>query len=161
MGSNDKHKKDGRGGSRKHPADCKCGACPKLGRPPVVRATDAGVATRVLAKKRAETLWCSLIELECDRLGIGEDGKRIPPPKPKKKPKGDDVIDGPDFRGRFSILPLTNLLRYLEDRAYGRPMDTVNHLHNKPIDHNVTLSLGEGMRIAMEKAEKRVKHRSR
>jgi hypothetical protein len=32
-------------------------------------------------------------------------------------------------------------------------------VHDKPIEHNVTLSLGEGMRLAMQKAEERVRSR--
>jgi hypothetical protein len=47
--------------------------------------------------------------------------------------------------------------RYLYDRAKGKATITVNHLHDKPIEHNVTLSLGEGMRLAMQKAEERVR----
>lgn len=159
MGSNDNRKKDGRGGSRKHPADCKCGNCPKLGRPKAVRATDSDVATRVLAKVRAEQLWLTIIERECLLLGIGPDGKLLPKPKPGKKRKGDDYIEGPDYPGRVSIIPLVNTLRYLEDRSLGRPMDTVKHLHTKPIEHKMELTLGAGMRIAMEKAEQRVKQR--
>jgi len=47
--------------------------------------------------------------------------------------------------------------KYLYDRAKGKATITVNHLHDKPIEHNVTLSLGEGMRLAMQKAEERVR----
>ncbi len=46
--------------------------------------------------------------------------------------------------------------RWLYDKADGKAVQTVNHLHDKPIDVNMKLSLGEGMRIAMEKAEQRV-----
>lgn len=46
--------------------------------------------------------------------------------------------------------------RYLYDKAKGKAVITVNHLHDKPIEHNVTLSLSERFRTAMEKAEKRV-----
>lgn len=132
------------GGSRKHPADCKCGNCPKMGRPKKDRPTNASVATRVLAQAKAETLWGSLIDLERRRLGINKDGSL------SEKQKG--AIDGPDYQGRFSIIPLTNLLRYLEDRAYGRPVDTVNHLHDKPIEMNVTFSLSERIKRARERA---------
>ena len=143
-----------RGGSRK-------GA----GRKKVERPTNASVAGRVLAEARAEQLWRSLIELECNRLGIDpETGVVVAPSKKdKKKDETEGVITGPDYQGRFSIIPLTNVLRYLEDRAYGRPMEnsTINHLHDKPVDVNLTLSLGEGMRLAMQKAEERVKSRKR
>lgn len=139
-----------RGGSQKHPPDCKCGNCPKIGRPKKERPTDDKVATRVLAKAHAEQLWGSLIDLERRRLGLNKDGSL------SEREKG--AIDGPDYQGRFSIIPLTNLLRYLEDRAYGRPMDTVNHLHDKPLEVNMTHSVSDRLRAAMEKAEKRLKN---
>ncbi len=41
----------------------------------------------------------------------------------------------------------------------GKPVQTVNHIHDKPIDLNVSLSLGERMRVAMEEAEQRVRNR--
>jgi len=96
-------------------------------------------------------LWLSMIDLERRRLGINQDGTL--------SEKRKDQINAGDYQGNFSIIPLTNLLRYLEDRAYGRPVDTVNHLHDKPVDLNVTLSLGEGMKLAMQKAEERVRTR--
>lgn len=46
--------------------------------------------------------------------------------------------------------------RYLYDKAKGKATVTVNHLHDKPIEHNVTMNLSERFRIAMEKAQKRV-----
>jgi hypothetical protein len=46
---------------------------------------------------------------------------------------------------------LVKLLMYLDDRDLGRPVDTVNHLHDKPIEMNVSLSLSE----AVQKARKR------
>lgn len=124
-----------------------------MGRPKLERPTNANVASKVLAQAKAEILWLAMIDLERRRLGINKDGSL------SEKEKG--AIDGPDYQGKFSIIPLTNLLRYLEDRAYGRPVDTVNHLHDKAIDLNVTLSLGEGMRLAMQKAEERINARNR
>jgi hypothetical protein len=121
------------------------------GRKKLDRPTNANVATRVLAQAKAEVLWLTIIDLERRRLGINKDGSL------SHSEKG--AIDGPDYQGKFSIIPLTTVLRYLEDRAYGRPVDTVNHLHDKPVDLNVTLSLGEGMRLAMQKAEERVRNR--
>jgi hypothetical protein len=143
-----------RGGSRKHAPDCKCGDCPKLGRPKAERSTNTKVADRVLKEVKAERLWVSMVELEKHRLGIGAAGQLL-----QWATEKDGTISGPDYPGRFSILPLVNLLRYLEDRAYGRPMDTVNHLHDKPLEMTVTHTLSERMRIAMEKAEKRVSGR--
>lgn len=49
--------------------------------------------------------------------------------------------------------------KYVWNRFSGNPVDTVNHLHDKPLEVNATLTLGEGMRVAMEKAEKRVSSR--
>lgn len=114
----------------------------KLGRPKAERPVNTSVALKILARAKAEQLWLDMIELEKSRLGLGDKYVRVVGGK----------IDGPDFQGRFSIIPLTNLLRYLEDRAYGRPMDTVNHLHNKPIEVNHTFSLSERIKRARERA---------
>ena len=127
-----------RGGSRKHAPDCQCGNCPKMGRPKQERPTNANVATRVLARAKAEQLWLSMIDLERWRLGLNQDGTL------SAREKG--AINEGDYRGNFSIIPLTNLLRYLEDRAYGRPVDTVNHVHDKPIEMNVKVSMAEIVR---------------
>lgn len=113
------------------------------------------LAQGVLDEARSKQLWLSLIAIERERLGLDELGRIIP----VKKDKDGNVIDGPDYQGKFSVIPLVNLLRYLEARAYGNPMDTVNHLHDKPIELNATLTLGEGMRVAMAKAEERLKLR--
>lgn len=139
-----------RQGAGRHKRDCDCEKCiAKHGS----RPTDANAATRILAKAKAEQLWHSLIDLERLRLGFNQDGTI------SQKRLGE--INAGDFRGNFSIIPLTNLLRYLEDRAYGRPMDTVNHLHDKPLEVNATLNLGEGMRLAMQKADERLRNHKR
>jgi len=119
-----------------------------MGRPKSTRPTNANVAARVLAQAKAEQLWLSMIDLERRRLGLNKDGSL------SEKEKG--AITGPDYQGRFSIIPLINLLHYLEDRAFGRAVQTVNHLHDKPLEVNHTLTLGEGMRLAMQKAEERI-----
>lgn len=138
-----------RGGARK-------GAGRKKALPPPAAldgrsAVAKNIAGRVLDQARSEKLWLSLIRLECKRLGIANDGELAKPEK--------GGVDSGEYQGNFSIIPLTNLLRYLEDRHYGRPVDTVNHLHDKPLEVNATLTLGEGMRLAMEKAEQRVRNR--
>jgi hypothetical protein len=51
--------------------------------------------------------------------------------------------------------------KYLYDRAKGKAVITVNHLHDKPIEMNHTLSLGEGMRLAMERADERLRKHKR
>lgn len=43
-------------------------------------------------------------------------------------------------------------LKYLTDRRDGKAVHTVNHLHDKPIVHEVNISLSE----ALQKARKRV-----
>ena len=48
--------------------------------------------------------------------------------------------------------------RYLYDRAKGKATITVNHLHDKPIEHNVNVNLSERFRIAMQKAEERARN---
>lgn len=116
-----------------------------MGRPKSDRPTNANVAQKVLAQAKAEQLWMSIIELERRRLGINKDGTL--------SEKQKDAIDGPDYQGRFSILPLVNTLRYLEDRAWGRPVDTVNHLHDKPIEMNVNVSIAEIVRKVRERKE--------
>ena len=120
------------------------GARPNAGRKKQERPTNARVADRVLAQAKAEQLWLSMIDLERRRLGINKDGSL------SEREKG--AIDGPDYQGKFSIIPLTNLLRYLEDRAYGRPVDTVNHLHNKPIEMHHTFSISDRIKRARERA---------
>ena len=47
----------------------------------------------------------------------------------------------------------------LLDRRYGKPVQTVNHLHDKPLEMTVTHTISERFRIAMEKAERRVSGR--
>ena len=123
-----------------------------MGRPKSQRPTNANVATKVLAQARSEQLWGSLIELERRRLGINKDGSL------SEKEKG--AIEGPDYQGKFSIIPLTNLLRYLEDRAYGRPVDTVNHLHDKPIEMNVNVKMSELIREVRERKQQYERNRS-
>ena len=119
------------------------GARAGAGRKKQERPTNANVATRVLAQAKAEQLWLSLIDLERRRLGINKTGELSVAEK--------GAITEGDYQGRFSIIPLTNLLRYLEDRAYGRPVDTVNHLHDKPIELNMKVSYID----VIERARKR------
>jgi hypothetical protein len=133
------------------PAKKKGGARPGAGRkkldrlpaPPLDGRSAAGrnVAQRVLDQVKAEDLYRSMVQLEVERLGLNA------PPIPEK------AIAGPYTRwhGNVSIIPLTNLLRYLDDRAYGRPMDTVNHLHDKPLEVNMNVSLSEIIRGVRER----------
>lgn len=126
------------------------------GRKKSERPTNANVAQKVLNQAKAEKLWMDLIELERKRLGLAvKDHKhRMVWRKSWGVYACSDCGYQPDRDTSFSIIPLTNLLRYLEDRAYGRPMDTVNHLHEKPIEMNVNLSMAEIVRkVRLRKQE--------
>jgi hypothetical protein len=129
-------------GQKKHPANCKCGNCPKVGgRPKSKRPTDAAVAERVLAKENAFNTWCSIIQLEKRRLGMRPDGTlpevSVKVPAPGEETKG--VIDGPDYPGKYSVIPLVNTLSRLEDRLYGRPVTPVAHQTKEPLEVSVTI----------------------
>jgi hypothetical protein len=63
------------------------------------------------------------------------------------------LLSDPDKRLRFDVL------KYLTDRRDGKAVQTVNHVHDKPIEHNVNMTLGEGMKLAMKKADLRVLNR--
>jgi hypothetical protein len=56
----------------------------------------------------------------------------------------------------FSPRTALECRKYLHDKSEGKAVQTLNHLHDKPTEHIVTLNLGEGMRLAMLKAEQRV-----
>lgn len=43
--------------------------------------------------------------------------------------------------------------KYLWDREGGKPVDTVNHLHDKPLDVNVNVSLAEVVRQVRQRKE--------
>lgn len=64
-----------------------------------------------------------------------------------------ELWDAQDLRVRLDTR------KYLYDKRDGKAVHTVNHLHDKPIEMNVTHSLGERMMKAMEKAEARVRNR--
>lgn len=49
--------------------------------------------------------------------------------------------------------------KYWYDKRDGKAVHTVNHLHDKPLELNVTHTLSERMKIALEKAEARVRNR--
>lgn len=139
----------------------------KIERPPAVK--DAQFAARVLeqvgSKRWTEFLDAVLTwrawDLPTFCFEDDPDGKKLQkfldakPPHPKTLVENDEDLAlyhllFNDDRGMFVIL--------MEKRD-GKAMHTVNHLHDKPIEHNVTLELGERMRLAMEKAEQRVNRR--
>jgi len=91
------------------------------------RPVDGNLARKIKAKVDAEAKWILIVELAT-----------------KKAQRTENTAD------------LRNALEYLDNRDLGNCQDNVNHMHDKPQDLNVTLSLGEGMKIAMEKAMRRL-----
>lgn len=77
-------------------------------------------------------------------------------------PTKDEPIEVAGWRGLWDATNASIRLdtrRYLYDQRDGKARNTVNHLHDKPIDVNVNMTLSERFRLAMEKAEKRVASR--
>lgn len=108
------------------------GARPGAGRKKQERPVDGNLARKIKAKIRAEEKWLLVVKISTE-----------------KAEKTGNTAD------------LRNALEYLDNRDLGTCVDTVNHLHDKPIDMNVTLSLGEGMRLAMQKADERLRNLKR
>ena len=97
----------------------------KMGRPKATRPVDGNVARKIKAKIRAEELW-----VQCVALAY------------KKARETNNTSD------------LRQCLEYLDDRDLGRCVDTVNHLHDKPIEMNVNLSMAELVRkVRLRKQE--------
>jgi hypothetical protein len=57
-----------------------------------------------------------------------------------------ELLRAADQRLRFDVL------KYLTDRRDGKPVQTVNHVHDKPIDVNLTVSLAETIQKARQRA---------
>jgi len=94
------------------------------GRKKTERLVDANVARRIKAQVKAEELWVELIGLAVTKARqTGKTGE------------------------------LRQALEYLDDRDLGRPVDTVNHLHDKPIEMNVNVSIAEIVRKVRERKE--------
>jgi hypothetical protein len=93
---------------------------------PKQRPTSSAVATRVLAVVKVEQLWVRIITHELAKL---------------------DADPGKAFTGA-----LRETLKYLENRSLGNCVDTVNHLHDKPLELNVTVSLAEAVQRARKRA---------
>lgn len=100
------------------------------GRKKQERPVDGNLARRIKAKIKAEEKWILVVELAT-----------------AKACRTENTAD------------LRNALEYLDNRDLGNTTDNVNHMHDKPLEMNVTHTLSERMRIAMEKAEKRVSGR--
>ena len=98
------------------------------GRRKVERPTDSGVAARVLAKVDAENQWTRIITVERARIDAD----------PQKA----------------STAALRETLKYLECRHLGNCTDNVNHMHDKPLEINATLTISEIVREVRERKEK-------
>ena len=60
------------------------------------------------------------------------------------------LLQHPDARLRFDVL------KYLTDKRDGKAVQTINHLHDKPIEVNHTFSIAEELRLARERAGRRL-----
>lgn len=121
----------GRGGSRKHPEGCQCGNCPKLGRKKLkaeVADGDKNFATRVLARigKPGWRDYVDVTKVQCDE----------------------------DYALHL-LLTVSGYDQFnkLLDRKLGKPVQTVNHLHDKPIQHEVTISMAEIVRKVRQRKQ--------
>ena len=95
-----------------------------LGRPKQARPTDANLARDLKAQCKAKEKWIRAFELACK--------------------KAEDTGNTAD---------MTKILMYWDDRDLGRPVDTVNHLHDKPIEHVVSVTFFEAIERARKRAE--------
>lgn len=96
----------------------------KLGRPKSTRPVDGNVARKIKARVKAEELWVYLVNVAAK--------------------KAKDTGNTADLR---------NALEYLDNRDLGNTVDNVNHMHDKPIDVNVNLSLAEVVREVRSRKE--------
>jgi hypothetical protein len=84
---------------------------------------------------------------------VGYDIGHITPDKNGKGPCDCELCtwfellhESGDLRLRFDVL------KYLTDRRDGKAVQTVNHVHDKPIEMNVTVSLAESVQKARKRA---------
>ena len=94
----------------------------KLGRPKSTRPVDGNVARKIKARVKAEELWVFLIAQAS-----------------KKAKETGNTAD------------LRNALEYLDNRDLGTCVDTVNHMHDKPLEVNMRVSYID----VIERARKR------
>ena len=94
----------------------------KLGRPKSTRQVDGNVARKIKARVKAEELWVFLIAQAS-----------------KKAKETGNTAD------------LRNALEYLDNRDLGTCVDTVNHMHDKPLEVNMRVSYID----VIERARKR------
>ena len=100
----------------------------KLGRPKSTRPVDGNVARKIKARIKAEELWVFLVGVAAK--------------------KAKDTGNSADLR---------NALEYLDNRDLGNTTDNVNHMHDKPIEMNVTFTISERIKRARERAAAQLK----
>ena len=100
----------------------------KLGRPKSTRPVDGNVARKIKARIKAEELWVFLVATAS-----------------KKARETGNTAD------------LRNALEYLDNRDLGNTTDNVNHMHDKPIEMNVTFTISERIKRARERAAAQLK----
>ena len=96
----------------------------KLGRPKQQRIADASFWRKLKAQVKAEKLWIFAAHEAYE--------------KAKRTGNTGDLV---------------RILEYWDDRDFGRCVDTVNHLHDKPIEHTVTVTIAEVIRKVRERKE--------
>lgn len=70
-------------------------------------------------------------------------------------PTKDEPIEVAGWRGLWDATNASIRLdtrRYLYDQRDGKARNTVNHLHDKPIEHNVTVSYSDVIQKARKRA---------
>src|SRR5208282_6573344 len=93
------------------------------GRKKQERPLDGNLARKIKSKVKAEEKWILVVNLATN-----------------KALRTENTAD------------LRNALEYLDNRDLGTCVDTVNHLHDKPIEMNVTVSLAESVQKARKRA---------
>ncbi len=117
-----------RGGKRTPGVDPETGKPKKLGRPKSQRPVDGNVARKIKARVKAEELWVFLIAQAA-----------------KKARETGNTAD------------LRNALEYLDNRDLGNTVDTVNHLHDKPMEIHHTFTISERIKRARERVAAQLK----
>jgi hypothetical protein len=87
------------------------------------RPVDGNLARKIKARIKAEEKWVLVVELATK--------------------KAQDTLHTADLR---------NALEYLDNRDLGNTTDNVNHMHDKPIEMNVNVNLGQRLAAARKRA---------
>jgi hypothetical protein len=95
----------------------------KIGRPKVERPVDGNLARKIKARIQAEEKWVLIIEIATKKAQIS-----------------------------LNTADLRNALEYLDNRDLGNTVNNVNHMHDKPIEMNVNIKLGERLASARKRA---------